>query len=420
MSKQPETQDDLERFRTQALAWLEENFPKSLTGKGAAIAVDEGSSPSSADASLWRKRLGEQGWGTPTWPRELGGGGLTQAQARVLQAEMRRLGAFNIIQLVTGLGVTMVGPTLLEYGTEDQKRRHIPPICRGDYRWCLGYSEPNAGSDLASLSTRAEDAGDHWVVNGQKLWTSGANHSDWCGALVRTDPKVKKHHGISFLLINMHQPSVQTRPIKLIAGVSPFCETFFDNARAEKNDLLGNLNDGWNVGKRLLQHERASQTGAIDLTGSDVHGESLPDIAKRYIGTDAQGYLADPDLRMRLAKHLMEAQAHALTLQRVAAESRGKPQVSDVASILKNAATTVAQTRAELMLEIMGYRALGWEGDGFGAHELAAVRNWLAGKAMSIYGGSFEIQNNIISKTILGLPETTQRVEPDTSAHRSS
>jgi alkylation response protein AidB-like acyl-CoA dehydrogenase len=404
-----ETRDDLERFRTEARAWLEQNFPKSLTGKGAAIAVDEGSSPLNADTSVWRQRLGEKGWGTPTWPREFGGGGLTQAEARVLQAEMIRLGAFNIIQFVTGLGVTMVGPTLLEYGTEDQKRRHIAPICRGDYRWCLGYSEPNAGSDLASLSTRAADAGDHWVVNGQKIWTSGANHSDWCGALVRTDPTVKKHNGISFLLINMHQPGVQTRPIKLIAGASPFCETFFDHARAEKNDLLGKLNDGWNVGKRLLQHERASQTGAIDLTSSGVRSESLPDLAKRYVGTDTQGYLADPDLRMRLAKHLMEAQAHALTLQRVVAESRGNSQVTNAASILKNAATRVAQTRAELRLEIMGYRGLGWEGDGFSAEELAAVRSWLASKAMSIYGGSFEIQNNVISKTILGLPETTQK-----------
>jgi alkylation response protein AidB-like acyl-CoA dehydrogenase len=404
-----ETRDDLEQFRCEARAWLEENFPKSLTGRGAAIAVNEGSLPLNADAIGWRQRLGEKGWGTPTWPRELGGGGLTQAQARVLQAEMNRLGVFNIIRFATGLGVTMVGPTLLEYGTEDQKRRHIPPICRGDYRWCLGYSEPNAGSDLASLSTRAEDAGDHWVVNGQKIWTSGANHSDWCGALVRTDRSVRKHDGISFLLINMHQPGVQTRPIKLIAGVSPFCETFFNNARAEKNDLLGRLNDGWNVGKRLLQHERASQTGEIDWTGSDVRAESLPDMAKRYVGTDAQGCLADPDLRMRLTKHLMAAQAHALTLQRIVAESRGNSRVTNAASMLKNAATTVAQMRAELMLEIMGYGGLGWEGDGFRADELAAVRHWLAGKAMSIYGGSFEIQNNIISKTILGLPETTQK-----------
>jgi alkylation response protein AidB-like acyl-CoA dehydrogenase len=306
------------------------------------------------------------------------------------------------------MGVTMIGPTILEYGTEAQKQKHIPPICRGEYRWCIGYSEPNAGSDLASLMTKAEDAGDHWVINGQKIWTSGAHHSDWCGALVRTDPKAKKHDGISFMLIDMDQPGVETRPIKLISGSSPFCETFFNDARAAKDDLLGKLNDGWNVGKRLLQHERASQTGDVDLFGGSK-AEPLSEIAKRYVGVDAEGRLADPDLRTRLVKHLMEAKAQALTLARVAAESRGSGKVTAAASILKNGATTVAQARAELTLEIMGYHGLGWQGEEFQPQELEAVQTWLFGKAMSIYGGSFEIQNNIISKNILGLPETTQK-----------
>jgi alkylation response protein AidB-like acyl-CoA dehydrogenase len=273
-------------------------------------------------------------------------------------------------------------------------------------RWCLGYSEPNAGSDLASLSTRAEDAGDHWVINGQKVWTSGADISDWCGALVRTDPKAGKRDGISFLMFTMDQEGVETRPIRLIAGASPFCETFFNDARAEKTDLLGPLNDGWSVGKRLLQHERASQTGGMDMGGRPA---PLQDIAKRYVGTDGHDRLADADLRIRLAGHLMDAKAHSLTLARIAAEARGNPSVSAAASILKNSATHVAQTRAELTLEIMGHQGLGWEGDAFSSEELAAVRGWLSGKAMSIYGGSFEIQNNIISKNILGLPETTQK-----------
>jgi alkylation response protein AidB-like acyl-CoA dehydrogenase len=306
------------------------------------------------------------------------------------------------------MGVTMVGPTILEYGTEDQKQRHLPPICRGEVRWCLGYSEPNAGSDLASLSTRAEDAGDHWIVNGQKTWTSGADISDWCGALVRTDPRANKRDGISFLILRMHQPGIETRPIKLISGASPFCETFFTNARAEKNDLLGPLNDGWSVGKRLLQHERASQTGAA-TRGGGGRGKSLQDIAKAYVGTDAQGHLADPDLRLRLASHLMDARAHALTLSRVAAEARGNNQVTAAASILKNSATAVGQARSELMVELMGHQGLGWDGPDFTPEELSTVRGWLFGKAVSIYGGSFEIQNNIISKNILGLPETTQK-----------
>ncbi len=402
-----EARDDLEAFRAEARAWLEANFPESLRGKAARYMVMEGGAELDDDAREWIRRLGEKGWGTPTWPSQYGGGGLTARQARVLQGEMNAAGAFNPIPMRAGMGVTMVGPTILEYGTEDQKQRHLPPICRGEVRWCLGYSEPNAGSDLASLSTKAEDAGDHWVINGQKIWTSGADISDWCGALVRTDPGAGKRDGISFLMFTMRQSGVETRPIRLIAGASPFCETFFNDARAEKNDLLGELNDGWSVGKRLLQHERASQTGAVGLGGART--EPLPELAKRYVGTDAEGRLADLDLRTRLASHLMDAKAHALTLARVAAEAKDNPEVTAAASILKNSATTVAQTRAELTLELMGHQGLGWEGDGFDEDEIAAVRGWLSGKAMSIYGGSFEIQNNIISKNILGLPETTQK-----------
>jgi alkylation response protein AidB-like acyl-CoA dehydrogenase len=390
---------ELEEFRAEARTWLEANFPASLRGAGAAAGMD-GPAPES-DALAWKQRMGAKGWGTPTWPAAYGGGGLSPQKARVLQQEMSRIGAFN--PLMAGMGVTMIGPTILDYGTEDQKRRHIPPIVRGDVRWCVGYSEPNAGSDLASLQMKCEDGGDHWIVNGQKIWTSGAQWSDWCGALVRTDPKVKKHDGISFLLIDMHQPGVTVKPIALIAGASPFCETFFTDARAEKDAVLGELNVGWTVGKRLLQHERASQTG------SAMGGRSTPlqDIAKRYVGVDAEGRLSDTDLRTRMARHLMDAKAHGLTLTRAQAEARGNADPTNAASVLKNSATLVAQTRAELTLEIMGAGGLGWEGEGFAPEELESMRGWLGGKAMSIYGGSFEIQNNIISKRILGLPDTT-------------
>lgn len=401
--------DELVAFRAEARAWLDENFPPSLSGKAnAVLGVGESRNQLEGDALTWRKRLGEKGWGTPTWPSEYGGGGLNHYEARVLQEEMNAAGAFNPIAALAGMGVTMVGPTILEYGTEDQKQRHIRPLCRGEVCWCVGYSEPNAGSDLASLTTKAEDNGDYWIVNGQKTWTSGADISQWCGTLVRTDPSAKKRDGISFMMIKMDQPGIQTRLIKLIAGASPFCETFLTDARAEKNDLLGPLNDGWTVGKRLLQHERASQTG----TGNERNAgprESFQELAKRYVGTDADGCLADADLRSRLSGHLMDAKAHALTLQRIAAEARGNIQVTATASILKNSATNVAQMRSELTVEMMGYQGVGWEGDGFNGEELATVRGWLSGKAMSIYGGSFEIQNNIISKNILGLPETTQR-----------
>ena len=392
----------LEEFRAQARAWLEENFPASLRGKpGVAAALMEGEKPQ-GDVLLWMNRMGEKGWGTPTWPAEYGGGGLSGQQARVLQQEMAKIGAFN--PLTFGMGVTMVGPTILDYGTEEQKRKHIPPIVRGEIRWCVGYSEPNAGSDLASLQTKAVDAGDHWTITGQKTWTSGAQHSQWCGALVRTDSKAKKHDGITFMLIDMQQAAIETRPIALIAGASPFCETFFNDARAEKDAVLGDLNVGWTVGKRLLQHERASQTGAAN----GPRATPMQDVAKRYLELDADGRIADTDLRTRLTQHLMDAQIHRLTLARAAAESKGASGATNAASVLKNSATNVAQTRAELTVEIMGHQGLGWEGEAFSKDEIETVRSWLGGKAMSIYGGSAEIQNNIISKRILGLPDNTQ------------
>jgi alkylation response protein AidB-like acyl-CoA dehydrogenase len=391
---------DLDTFRAEARTWLEENFPKSLRNKDDDFtALMTGEKPS-ADVALWKQRIVEKGWGTPAWPKEYGGGGLSQPQARVLQQEMARIGATNPIQ---GMGPGMFGHTLLEYGTEEQKLRHLIPISKGELRWCQGYSEPGAGSDLASLQTRCEDKGDHWEVNGQKIWTSGAQYADWCFCLVRTDPKAKKHEGISFVLINMHQPGVEVRPIRLIAGSSPFCETFFTAARVEKNDMVGPLNGGWTVGKRLLQHERSGQGG---MRGAGA--VSIAEIAKKYVGTDEAGRLADIDLRSRLSNHMMSAKAHALTLQRAVAEARGNLNPSATTSVMKNSGTQIGQERAELTLEIMGYRGLGWEGDEFTADERSAVRQWLSGKATTIFGGSQEIQNNIISKRILGLPDTTQ------------
>jgi len=392
---------ELEAFRAEAAEWLKQNFPASLKGK-AHLANSEGTGPKDADFQAWKTAIGQKGWATPTWPAEYGGGGLSVPQARVLGQEMAKAGAFN--PLTFGMGITMIGPTILDYGTEEQKRTHIPPIVKGEVRWCVGYSEPNAGSDLASLQTRCEDKGDHFLINGSKIWTSGAQYSDWCGCLVRTDFSAKKHEGISFILLDMHQKGVETRPIALIAGDSPFCETFFTDATAPKDALLGQLNQGWTVGKRLLQHERASQTGAA-FGGRQV---ALQEVAKKYVELDEKGRIADPDLRTRLTRHLMDSRVHNLTLMRAAAEAKNSNSPGNAASVLKNSATQVAQTRAELTLEIMGAQGLGWTGEAFNAEEVEAVRGWLFGKAMSIYGGSAEIQNNIISKRILGLPDTTQ------------
>ena len=391
---------ELNAFRTEARTWLAANFPPSLA-KRSDIAASEAPVPVEGDYKLWKEAMGAKGWGTPTWPRAYGGGGLTAAETRVLQEEMRAIGAWNPIG---GMGVMMFGPTLLEYGNEIQKQTHIPSIVRGEKRWCQGYSEPGAGSDLASLQTRAEDKGDHFLVNGQKIWTSGAQYADWCFCLTRTDP-TKKHEGISFLLIDMRTPGVETRPILLISGSSPFCETFFTDVKVPKENLVGPLNGGWTVGKRLLQHERNGLSGGGDGRPR-FDPADLRKAAKHYIGVDDDNRLADPDFRTRLVQHDMDAKAFALTLQRVAAEARSGNGPTAATSIMKNANSKIATDHCEMMVEAMGNRGLGWEGD-YTPEEREAQRIWLRIKSSTIAGGSSEVQNNIISKRILGLPDTT-------------
>jgi len=400
MSAAEKIDSDLEVFRGEARKWLEDNFPSSLKGRGGMMMGEDGPE-FSTDFARWKTAMGEKGWGTPTWPRQYGGGGLTPQQARVLQQEMNRIGAFNPIG---GMGVMMFGPTLLEYGNEEQKKRHIPGIVKGEVWWCQGYSEPGAGSDLASLRTQCVDKGDHFLVNGQKIWTSGAQFADWCFCLVRTD-NTKKHEGISFLLIDMKSPGIEVRPIRLVSGNSPFCETFFTDVKVPKENLVGPLNGGWTIGKRLLQFERQGLGGGGGGGGLTRAGEqrSLDRVAKEYVGTDDEGRIGDPDLRARVATNLMDWRAFMLTVQRAMTESRGNQGPSAATSIMKNAGSRISQERAELLIEIMGHRGLGWEGEGFTRDELDTVRAWLGGKATTIYGGSFEIQNNIIAKRILGL-----------------
>lgn len=384
-------------FRQEVRSWLEQNFPPSLKGMDNALASVEGPTEETPEMTAWRKAIGEKGWGVPTWSKEYGGGGLSRGDARVLSQEMARVGAWNPIG---GMGVMMFGPTLLEYGNEAQKREHIPPIARGEIRWCQGYSEPNAGSDLANLQTFAEDKGDHYLVNGQKTWTSGGQWADKCFCLVRTD-KSDKHRGISFLLIDMDAPGVEVKPIRMISGMSPFCETFFTNVEVPKENLVGKEGEGWTIGKRLLQHERTNLSGG----GSRLQpaGPSLADLAKKFVGTDEQGLIADRDLRARIAKWEMDWRAFLLTAMRVQAESKEAGGVSVVSSILKTVGTKLGQERAELLIEIRGLQGLGWEGEGFSEGELASARAWLFGKATTIYGGSTEVQNNVIAKRILGM-----------------
>ena len=392
---QSSNSDPLEAFREEVRDWLAANFPKTLAGRAPQAGQPDVDNEA---ARRWKAALCAKGWGTPTWPKAYGGGGLSAAEARVLREEIRTAGGCNPIGW--GMGVRMLGPTLLEYGTEAQKQAHIPKITAGESRWCQGYSEPNAGSDLASLQTRAEDRGDHFLVNGQKTWTSGAQYADWCFCLVRTDP-TRKHDGISFLLIDMRSPGVEARPIQLISGRSPFCETFFTDVRVPKENLVGPLNGGWTVGKRLLQYERQRSE---DAPARAAEKRPIEQVVADYLGKDAAGRLTDSDLRARLTRHLMDKRAFDLTQKRAALEA-GNGGPTAATSILKNVSSLLVQERAELLVEAMGGQGLGWEGETYDGDELAVVREWLSGKANTIFAGSYEIQNNIISKRILGLPD---------------
>ncbi len=387
-------------FRAEVAAWLADNCPEGARGPGQ-IASGSTKITLEADVALWLERMAERGWTVPTWPTEYGGGGLSADQAKILYAEMAKINARSPLM---GMGTSMIGPTLLEYGTEEQKQRHIPKIARGEVQWCQGYSEPNAGSDLASLKTRAVDNGDHYVINGQKIWTSGAATADWMFILVRTDFDAPKHDGISFMLLTMDQPGVTTKPIRLISGSSPFCETFLDDAIAQKDDLVGELNKGWTVGKRLLQFERSGIGGLTGGASIADPAKTLIKVAKNYIGEE-NGQIADEALRDKVLKLNMTRKALNYTAQRVNEESKaGTPGAAT--SIFKLVGATLQRDGADLKRDLMGFRGLGaHEEVGFSAEELKATEEFLHLRTTTIYGGSSEIQANIIAKRVLGLPE---------------
>ena len=301
-------------------------------------------------------------------------------------------------------GLWMLGPVLLEYANEEQKKEHLPKIVRGEIRWCQGYSEPGAGSDLAGLQTKCVDAGDHWQIDGSKVWTSYADKADWCFCLVRTDP-TKKHEGISFVLIDMRTQGVETRPILLISGESPFCETFFTGVQIPKGNLVGRLNGGWEIAKRLLQYERQNISAGFG-EGGTAGGASgdLAEVAKAYMGLD-EGRLADLELRRRITENKMNFAALRQTISRTAAESKASNGPSAATSIIKYAAAEFAKARSELRVEALGGQGLGWDGEGFSPAELTAVHGWLRTKANSIEGGTSEVNLNVISKRVLGLPD---------------
>jgi len=397
---------DLAAFRAEARAWLEASCPASMrTRMQPSEAVNGGGKHRSTnpESYVWLERMAEKGWTVPTWPVAYGGAGLGKDEFLVLLEELQRL---NARPPLVGMGVSMIGPTLLEYGTAEQKLRHLPKIARGEVAWCQGYSEPGAGSDLASLNTRAEDQGDHYLVNGSKIWTSGAQHADWIFCLVRTNPGAPKHEGISFLLFSMDAPGVTVKPIRLINGDSPFCQTFFDDVRVPKADLVHKENQGWTVAKRLLQHERS---GLLALASADAAGPleriqpslSLPELARRYCGGER---IDDAALRFDLVDNEMTKRAFLLTQQRAVEESEADTPGATT-SIFKLVEAEYVKAQLELQMRIRGMRGLGWSGAGFSEEELAMTRLWLEAKAISIAGGSNEIQRNIIAKRVLGLPD---------------
>lgn len=394
--REQEWSDDPDTFRAQAGEWIAANFPPQLKGCNPLVFQnDADAAAADADFELWRERVANVGLGMPHWPRKYGGAGLTAEQADIIRHELASAGAFNPMR---SNGTMMLGPTLVEYGTEEQKLQHLPYIASHERRWCQGFSEPGAGSDLASLKTRAEDMGDHFLVNGQKIWTSGGDQADWCFCLVRTDNS-RKQAGISFLLIDMKSPGVEARPIVLISGSTHFSEVFLSDVKVPKANLVGEINQGWSIAKRLLTFERGG------LTEGRGEAPSLAPLARAYAGTDSEGRIADSDLRGRLIRNALRSEAYNLTLKRYAADAAAQQVGPIPISAIKNLGSSVAQERSELLIELMGWRGLGWEGEGYDTAELEATRAWLHSKAFSIYGGSYEVQHNITSKRVLNLPD---------------
>ena len=395
---------ELTQFRKETRAWLEQHCPPSMRtrpksdeetvwgGRRAQYPNDE--------AKTWLDAMASKGWTCPTWPSVYGGGGLSANENQVLQEELASL---NARPPLISFGISMLGPVLLEYGNEQQKLEHLPKIVTGEIRWCQGYSEPGSGSDLASLQTRAVLEGDHYTINGSKIWTSFADKSDWIFCLVRTDPQASKHMGISFILFDMESEGVSAKPIKLISGASVFCETFFDDVVVPKSNLIGDVNSGWTIAKKLLQHERNMISG-MGTRGKSNPKHSLANQAKQYLG-EVNHKIADSNLRDQVTQFNLNSRAFGLTLQRASAESKSRGAASPASSMFKLYGTEQNKKRYELLLKIMGSQGIGWESEAFSERELSVAREWLRSRANSIEGGTSEVQLNVIAKQVLKLPD---------------
>ncbi|HEY5680202.1 MAG TPA: acyl-CoA dehydrogenase family protein [Pseudomonadales bacterium] len=392
---------DLEAFRLETREWLEANCPPGVRNRpGEVVWGGRRCQFPNEDAKIWLERMVEKGWTVPTWPKPYGGAGLNDEEAKVLRQEMARIEANAPL---FSFGIAMLAPALMEFASEEQQLEHLPPIARGDFRWCQGYSEPGAGSDLASLRCRAVRDGDHYVVNGSKIWTSDADVSDWIFCLVRTDPDVPKHEGISFLLIDMETPGVSVTPIELISGASPFCQTFFDDVRVPAANLIGEENKGWTIAKRLLQHERA-MLGETATRRGGANRKGLVEVARDALRAP-DGPLPDAAVREEIAQFDMDRMCYGATFQRSADAARAGRGPGPETSMFKLYLSELNQRGADLRQRIVGADGLGWAGEGFDADELQITREWLYGRAATILGGTSEIQMNIIAKRVLGLPD---------------
>jgi alkylation response protein AidB-like acyl-CoA dehydrogenase len=392
---------DLDAFREDTRRWLEQHAPPAMhtpprSPDEVCWGGKKGTYPD--DVRRWLAVMAERGFTAPTWPREYGGGGLTKEEAKVLAEEIAKR---KLRPPLIGFGLEMIGPLLLQVGSEEQKREHLPRIVRGEIRWCQGYSEPGAGSDLAGLQTRAVRDGDDYILNGQKVWTSYGDKSDWMFILVRTDT-TQKHGGITFLLMDMESPGVQVKPILLISGSSPFCETFLTDVRVPRRNVVGQENGGWNIAKMLLRFERNMIADAFKARDDRSR---LLRMARRYLPARDDGRLLEPVLRDRLTQVELDQLCLDLTLSRSRDRLKAGQPPGPEASIFKLYGTELNQRRRELMMALAGPQGLGWEGPGFSDEELTLTRDWLRSRGNTIEGGTSEIQLNIIAKNVLGLPD---------------
>ena len=386
--------EEEEAFRREVRDWIAQAMPEEMRRKAQG---DGHFTPE--DSATWHKILYDKGWAAPHWPQEYGGTGWDAAKRFIFTEEMELSGAPQL----SVFGLSMVGPLIISFGTDAQKKRFLPKILSGEEFWCQGYSEPNAGSDLASLRTTAEDAGDHFIVNGQKTWTSYAQYADWIFCLVRTNPKAKKQAGITFLLIDLDTPGVEVKPMLTLGHTPAFCDTFFENVKVPKSNVVGGVDQGWTMAKALLGHER-TLLAMIGPCRKTLQNTKRIAAAKMV---DGRPMLEDPAWRAKIARLEMRFRAHLMVSYRALADQQKGKMPGPESSILKLVGTKLVQEMTELAMEVMGEDALTWYNEGVCPPVEESIGPYFCyERAATIYGGSNEIQRNVIAKMILQLPSS--------------